>query len=79
MPVVVMCPMITYHLPILIKQSIIKFEYAKLSKLKHSLLHWLQQLHISDLHIKMPTATLLLSPVVGRRTSYQEVVHRCDY
>jgi len=24
----------------------------------------------------MPTATLLLSPVVGRRTSYQEVVHR---
>ena len=24
----------------------------------------------------MPTATLLLSPVVGRRTGYQEVVHR---
>ena len=29
---------------------------------------------ISDF-LKMPTATLLLSPVVGRRTSYQEVVH----
>ena len=36
----------------------------------------LNQLHISDLQLKMPTATLLLSPVVGRRTSYQEIVHR---